>query len=220
MSNKEAKRQKKRAKTKKRLTAIAQRKEALASASGQMLAASSGEILHCQISSEVTEGMRTVLLTRCGPNGMYGAAFFLLDLYCLGVKDCGLYFADRETVDRLKDNLDDGLDMEPIDPSTARAIVEGAVSYAASLGLPPHNDYRTGKLLWGNIPVGEVPQNIQFGKDGKPFYIAGPHDNPAKQTFIMNCLATTAGQGQFDDVLPVGEKDEVPTELLEFHESS
>ena len=198
MSNKEAKRQKKlkkkRAKTKTRLSEIAVKKQSLTSGSGKMLAASSGEVVGCFISDE-SQGLRSVLLIRRGPQGMYGAAFFLLDLFCLGVKDCGYYLTDRAEVDRLKESMDERLNLSPIDPSTARAIVEASVSYAGSFGLPPHNDYRTGKLLWGKIPVGEVPQDIEFGRNGKPFYVQGPFEDPAKQAFIMNCLATTAREG-------------------------
>ena len=104
----------------------------------------------------------------------------------------------------MHDRMDDRVNLRSIDPSTARAIVEGSASYAASFGLPPHNDYRTGKILWGEIPVGEVPDDIEFGLNGKPLYIAGPYDDQAKQTFIMNCLAATNEVDQVDGLAPVG----------------
>ncbi len=37
-------------------------------------------------------------------------------------------------------------------------------------------------------------EKIKFGKDGKPFYIAGPHDNAR---FIMSKLKQTAGEGNY-----------------------
>ena len=180
-----------------------------------MLAASNGEIIGCYISEESMDslGMRSVLLIRRGPQGLYGAAFFLLDMFCLGVKDCGYYVSDREQVESLKESMDDRMGLVSLEPSTARGIVEAAVNYAASFGLPAHGDYRIGKILWGDIPVGKVPADIEFGKDGKPLYIAGPHDDLHRQKFILNALAVTTGEDKFDFITHVLKED--PTIALE-----
>lgn len=169
-----------------------------------MLAASNGEIIGCYISEESMDslGMRSVLLIRRGPQGLYGAAFFLLDMFCLGVKDCGYYVSDREQVESLKESMDDRMGLVSLEPSTARGIVEAAVNYAASFGLPAHGDYRIGKILWGDIPVGDVPADIEFGKDGKPLYISGPYDDLHKQKFILNALAVTTRQEILESPAP------------------
>ena len=218
MPSSEQKRQKKlakkQAKTKKRLSDIAKRKQALTSISGKMLAARSGDIIGCFISEESTApGMRSVLLIRRGPQGLYAAAFFLLDMLCLGVKDCGYHVADRDRIESLRESMDNQLGLVPIEPSTARGIVEAAINYAASFGLPAHGDYRIGKILWGDIPVGKVPADIEFGKDGKPLYIAGPHDDLHRQKFILNALAVTTGEDKFDFITHVLKED--PTIALE-----
>ncbi|MBE8987818.1 DNA-binding response regulator, partial [Nostoc sp. LEGE 12450] len=36
---------------------------------------------------------------------------------------------------------------------------------------------------------------IECGRDGKPFYVNGPHDNPKK---IMETLKRSRGEGNFD----------------------
>jgi hypothetical protein len=36
---------------------------------------------------------------------------------------------------------------------------------------------------------------LKFGRDGKPFFIAGPHDNPK---LILKQLEQTAGAGNYD----------------------
>jgi len=46
-------------------------------------------------------------------------------------------------------------------------------------------------------PRGELeePYQLTFGKNGKPFFVAGPHDNAAR---ILKQLEKTAGQGNYD----------------------
>ena len=43
---------------------------------------------------------------------MYGAAFFMLDMYCLGVKDCGYYLASRAEVNDLHERMDDRMNLQ------------------------------------------------------------------------------------------------------------
>jgi len=41
---------------------------------------------------------------------------------------------------------------------------------------------------------------LTFGKNGKPFFIAGPHDNAAR---ILKQLEKTAGPGNYDYLVPL-----------------
>ncbi|HCJ33979.1 MAG TPA: helix-turn-helix domain containing protein, partial [Ktedonobacter sp.] len=52
-------------------------------------------------------------------------------------------------------------------------------------------------------PRGELeePYQLTFGKDGKPFFVAGPRDNAAR---IVKQLEKTAGPGNFDYVAMLG----------------
>ena len=61
---------------------------------------------------------------------------------------------------------------------------------------------------------------VTFGKDGKPFYVSGPHDNVDA---IMNQLLRTAGPDNFEYLADIGsppdeffdsfnDADEVPEE--------
>jgi hypothetical protein len=42
------------------------------------------------------------------------------------------------------------------------------------------------------IPTG--PTAIRFGREGKPFYISGPYDNPRA---VIETLENTAGPGNY-----------------------
>lgn len=48
------------------------------------------------------------------------------------------------------------------------------------------------------------PYKITFGRNGKPFFIAGPNDNVAR---VLRQLEKTAGVGNFDFLAPMGNMD-------------
>ena len=89
-----------------------------------------------------------------------------------------------------------------IKPECARKLVEDAVRYALDLGLSPHPDYRVGKLIFGDISAATCDQQYTFGKDGKPFFFAGPHDSPARCEQILRTLEDRCGPGGYHFVLP------------------
>ncbi len=80
----------------------------------------------------------------------------------------------------------------------AQAIVFSALEYAASLGFSPHRDFEQARPHLGQWS-GET--RIQCGRNGKPFYINGPYDNPQK---IINTLKSSVGEGNFDYLLGMG----------------
>jgi hypothetical protein len=79
----------------------------------------------------------------------------------------------------------------PMDPSVARKLLHDAVAYAASFGLPPSESFSNVELIFGDTPIAE--ETFSFGKDGKPFYMAGPNDSPARQRRIQDAVAKHAG---------------------------
>ena len=76
-------------------------------------------------------------------------------------------------------------------------LVHGAVAYAASLGFEPHEEFRDVQPYLGPAP-GPCP--IRFGRDGTPWYIAGPHDNPRQ---VIATLDRTAGAGNYQYIIGV-----------------
>jgi len=203
MPKSEQQRQKKlaRKKTKERRAkkTLARKQQQLASLAGKMLAASSGEIVHCCIGTGLKEGtgMGTVWVSRRAPNGHIAVAIFLIDSYCLGVKDtAGLYRTPSDYAE-IFERTTSHQEMEPARPEVARGLVEAAVDYAASLGFAPHIDYRKLQPIWGNIEAASVEGEFEFGSDGKPTYVNGPNDDPARQQLILKTLKQNVGEGNF-----------------------
>lgn len=127
---------------------------------------------------------------------------YLVDVWCLGVKDVsGLRQVDPTTykdfIEFAYQEFPDGT--EEISLEMAQAIVLGSIDYAAKLGLQPHKDFaavRSHLGTWSGEPI------LKFGKNGKPFYMNGPYDDPMK---ILKILRENVGEGNFDFIIGDGE---------------
>jgi hypothetical protein len=174
-------------------------------------AANRAPILHCCCLQALWEvGMGNVLVSRQLSSGNVAFVMFLVDVHCLGVKDLFLNILPRATYDsKIYDHLLQQGPVQHIKPECARKLVEGAVAYAAALELPPHPDYRVGKLIFGDISAAACPQDFVFGKDGKPFFVAGPHDHAARCYEILRTLDRVCGPDGFHYVMPVDPSFEV-----------
>ena len=58
-------------------------------------------------------------------------------------------------------------------------------------------------LLFGDVDPAASEARFEFGKDGKPFFIAGPRDTPARCKQILTTLANTCGPDGFHYLIPV-----------------
>ena len=150
------------------------------------------------------QGMGYVCLARELPNGSVGFTLFLVDRFCLGVKNALAAIKSRFELDTQLRQIRSQFTVTEVSPATARKFVESAVAYAQSLGFPPHPDYQKAKFIFGDINPAEATEELEFGKDGKPFFISGPHDTPQRCKRIMATLARNAGPGKFDAIFHLG----------------
>ncbi len=146
-------------------------------------------------------GFAQIFVVRLDRN-RYILASYLVDYWCLGVKDAlGPRKFDRSKYEAFIENayarFDEGY--EEITLEQAQSIVWGAVDYAADLGLQPHKDFEKAKSLLGKRP--ENLLDIEFGRNGKPFYFSGPYDNAQK---ILATLRKTVGEDNFHYMIPMG----------------
>ncbi len=147
-------------------------------------------------------GMAQIILARKERNS-YLVSTFLIDYFCLGVKDAMFNKCDRSRYEFILNQFatafaEDLQDLQTISLEQAQAIIFGAVDYAASLGFKPHADFEEAKLMLG--PRLETLQQIEFGRSGQPFYMAGPYDNPQK---ILQTLRNSVGEGNFHYMMAV-----------------
>ncbi len=162
-------------------------------------------IHECLSAAEMfTTGMGTVIVSRAMPDGRIGASFFLLDVYCLGVKSAYFLPLSRDEYEERLDSLADNETMHPIQPAYARKLVEDAEAYARDLGFSPDPDYQLAKRIMGDIDASACATSFTFGKDGQPFFIAGPHDTPRRIDKILETLTRRCGPNEFHYLLPLG----------------
>jgi hypothetical protein len=190
----------------------------------RLAAADKYPILHCWTTTDLWEkGMGWVCMSRALPGNQVAFAIFLVDRYCLGVKNamCNVlprsqYDSDIERKTRVR------FQVETLTPAAVRKLVEGAVAYADRLGLPPHADYATASRIFGSVNADECAQEFEFGQNGKPYFISGPNDSTEKCRRIVAALKRTCGEGGYDYLVCIGgmELDEMGGRLMSEGEMS
>jgi hypothetical protein len=152
-------------------------------------------------------GIGNVILSRMLPNGNIGFAAYLVDVWCLGVKNAfyrvmppTIYTQQINSFRKIKP-------LVPIAPACLRRLVEGAVAYAQGLGLDPHPDYLEAAPLLGDIDASACTTVFTYGKDSKPLYASGPHDSPKRIRQILALLELTCGKGEYHYLIRIESSD-------------
>lgn len=212
MANRHA--QKRAAKATRRKKLLAERRKA-AIAESQMSPATrmrrmAGAPIHtCLISEALLDiGKGYLALARKAADGRMAVVVFLLDTYCLGVKDVIVRVDEAREVGHFLEALRAAQPMVAIEPTRARKLLRDLVAWSRSIGLAPHADYAAAEPLFGDVPADASDESFSFGKDGKPFLIPGPSDTPARIRKTIEALRRTVGDGGFDYMLEIWGDDD------------
>jgi hypothetical protein len=143
-------------------------------------------------------GLVAVLVARRHRHDRVSVCGYLVDAYCLGVKNAlgPMVMTDVELSGFRSDYFDgfaSGWRDAPVE--LAADLVFGGVEYARGLGFEPHPDLAPAA---GHLGPWQPPAAITFGRDGKPFYMSGPYDNPSK---IMKTLQRNLGSSEAFDFM-------------------
>lgn len=208
--NHQKKIERRKAKEKSKQQALKQRSQRLEEQATQAIP--TAPILHCYASSTIwDQGLGHVLISRVLPDRRVAFAMFLLDLYCLGVKDAMFDIGERGHYDRqMYGRMTGAFATVTLEPACARKLIEGGVAYARDLGLPPHPDYNKAKLIFGDTDPQACERTFVYGKDGKPFFVAGPNDNSERCTRIIRTLSERYGPDGFHYLLPIAPAGSAP----------
>jgi len=186
----------------KRHQTVARRQATGGALAAQLRRVAGWPLLECRVSEgwQDEHNLAHVLVARsAGPS--IGLAFFLVDLQCLGVKDCFVKLElDRGEYADFVHQFAGMAPLVPCSPGLAAAIVRAGVDYAAGLGFEPHADFGLVKaLLEGLGPATEGETVVCGGEDGNPLYIAGPYDNAGR---VVAQLRRRLGEGGFHFLAP------------------
>lgn len=147
-------------------------------------------------------GKTSVIVSRKHANGNISFCFYLVDLFCLGVKDTFFEFNtdEQKLVERIKRNTEYE-NFEEISYELAHNIIFSAIEFAEEYGFQPHKDFtRTTEFFLEEDDDKIVLINIECGKNGKPFYINDGEDTATTKR-ILNQLHKTAGEGNYEYLL-------------------
>jgi len=150
-----------------------------------------------------------ILVARRSPSGQIAAGTFLVDLGCLGVKSAfaSLFDTRREYEQKLRARITSQQEMIKAEVNLVAKIIREAIAYAKDLGFKPDPDYRDAMLVLGDADPDACDTPIPLGgRDGKPFYIAGPYDNVDR---IMAKLMRKLGPDGFTYLIPISGDEEV-----------
>ncbi|MCS7466261.1 hypothetical protein NZK35_06170 [Stieleria sp. ICT_E10.1] len=203
MAKTEQSRQKKLAKKRSKEIAkrkrLAAEKNAMSSVAGQIAIAARSKISQCYVSGSILDnnlseqdldaGIGGVLVTRPIPDGRLVFACFLVDMYCMGVKDS---FANLVTPSQFSDHLRrlrSAGDVAKCDPVVGKKLVTDSVEWAKQFGLAPHRDYERISGIWHDVDESQCTRTFQFGRDGRPCFIQGPNDSPEFARRVMDTIA-------------------------------
>lgn len=169
-------------------------------------------IFECFINKDWREkGHAVILLSRRQNDDDVLFGVYLVDLYCLGLKNtyCNANFTTLAYEWQVRERVFGDQEMEECSPKLAHAIIYGGMDYAADLGFAPQRDFDMSRyVLEARESLTDLPA-VEFGHEGKPLYIAGPDDDVER---IMNQLKRRLGEENFTFIIPV-DPDEI--EVLE-----
>ncbi|WP_164842293.1 hypothetical protein [Actinoplanes solisilvae] len=147
-----------------------------------------------------TGGLAQALIVRRERASRVTVCGFLVDTYCLGVKACtGPETMAAGSVDDYRRSFFEAFDAPevPAPLELVQHLVHGGVAYARGLGFEPRDDdFETVRPYLGT-PEGPTP--ITFGRDGQPFFFAGPHDD---HRAVRATLDSTVGAGNYHFLAP------------------
>ena len=181
----------------------------------------------CYISKDIEEvGEGTVIVVRRHPNDKFTLATYLLDIFCLGVKDT--FYRLRLDEFEYEEFFDKYTSMEvkEITYNEAHNWIYGAIAFAEEAGIAPHKDFNVTQYMLEedteDIPLIEY----NYGKDGKHFLVAMSQLELSRYIPILKKnlgdnfdYVLQDDEDEYDDYEEVQDEDEEPIDLKQLMEN-
>ncbi|MCB0838728.1 MAG: hypothetical protein KDE26_20610 [Bacteroidetes bacterium] len=148
-------------------------------------------------------GFCQILITRKQPSGKFMIGFFLVDPWCLGIKNA-MY-----RVNMTEDDMDEFLhsielqgdsNFQSCEYVFAHNMIFGALEYAEDLGFFPNSDFNVAKYILEEDNDDIELIEFEFGHNGKPHFFAGPYDDVRR---VIRTLEKSVGSGNFHYTAPL-----------------
>ena len=150
----------------------------------------------CFIVGDDEFGIQQVIVTREKRNGNIIVGFYLVDRFCLGLKDS--FFREYDDFESFYEEF--VLENEIVeltretDPIYAMNLIYGSIEFAEDAGFSPAKDFKITEYILDDVEDLEFV-DIEFGMNGRYFYCPGEEDNVEK---VLATLEKNIGLGNFD----------------------
>jgi hypothetical protein len=146
-------------------------------------------------------GLARIVVIRSQENGKIIVGAFLVDTFCLGVKNafCNEGLGRRRIEDQLVPRYYQNEEPTRVGINYVKEIIYGAVDYARGLGFDPHPDFELSRHVLGSEEISRTRDLTFGGPEGKPFYVAGPDDDAP---MILQKLRKRLGKDGFHFIAP------------------
>jgi hypothetical protein len=167
------------AQRRKQVVAQKRRAETLqTSLAARVLRAAQAPVQHCFLTEDLFEtGIGTLILARGATPHLLATGSFLLDVFCLGIKDVTFGTFEHDEFAMYVEATDAGSPLVSIAPGDARKLMRDLAVWSQSIGFPPHRDFAAVERIFGDVSADESEADFPFGHDGKPIYIPGPFES-------------------------------------------
>jgi len=159
-------------------------------------------VLECLVPSGLFEtGIGTVVVARQAPQGMIALSAFVVDVFCLGVKNALFRVVDGDDYDSqfIPQVMasHEGQTFDKVSLACAYKLIDGAIAYAQALGFYAHPDYKNASNIFGDVDVDSCEIEYTYGSDGKPYYMRGPYESINTANNIVRRLQEKCGEDGF-----------------------
>ena len=145
--------------------------------------------------------MAQVTVTRRKPNGHLVVGIFLVDIYCLGVKNTIVRHdvSEAELMESMRPQLERH-PMEEISYEEAHNLIYGAIAYAEDAGIPRYKEFYPAAYVLEE-DTEEIPLiEYEYGYEGKPYLVVGPE---MREMRYLEILRKKLGDGNFNYTIPM-----------------
>ena len=144
------------------------------------------------------DGMQDVIITRLHKGGNISVAVFLVDMFCLGVKDT--YYEMRVTKSDVQEVFLDRGEFVECSYDEAHNMIYGAIEFAEDAGIKPHPDFALTQYFLQE-DTDDIPLiSYDYGKNGEYFFVA---DSTLELNRFLPTLEKNLGKGNFKCVVKV-----------------
>jgi hypothetical protein len=151
-------------------------------------------IVACLVPEELwVSGLGQMILARRLPDGQVAVAAFLVDEFCLGIKNAFWQVGTAGQLNEAIERIEEHGPLWKASPEYFSKLVHCAADYAQELGFAPHRDFRHARLLLAGIDPSRCREEFEFGQNGRPLYIQGPGESPDKVRSIIARVQAAGG---------------------------